>query len=58
VRLQVGIGDVLDIVIGPSPDNPENFIYVTRIDILGAEEKDATKLILHYSKQNKVLVPK
>ncbi|XP_059483445.1 mitochondrial transcription rescue factor 1 [Neocloeon triangulifer] len=52
------VGDVIDVVQGPSPDNPEKFNLVTRIEILGAHEKDSERLTLHYSKQGKLLVPK
>ncbi|KAF4525757.1 hypothetical protein B566_EDAN002018 [Ephemera danica] len=41
---KVYIGDEIDVVRGPSPDNPSRFILVTRIEILGAVQKDEDRL--------------
>jgi len=54
----VKIGDVIDVITGPSKENPDNFVYVSRIEILGAQEKDATRLTLHFNKHVKLLVQK
>lgn len=55
-QFQVRIGDTIDIVTGPSPSNPD-LIFVNRVEILGAHERDATKLTLHINRQKKLLVP-
>ncbi|CAB3364647.1 Hypothetical predicted protein [Cloeon dipterum] len=52
------IGDIIDLEQGPSPGNPEKFNLISRVELVGAHEKDQERLILHYVKHSKLIVPK
>ncbi|XP_065333733.1 mitochondrial transcription rescue factor 1 [Cloeon dipterum] len=52
------IGDIIDLEQGPSPGNPEKFNLISRVELVGAHEKDQERLNLHYVKHSKLIVPK